>query len=229
MYIKTISTISISEGGRPLHEFALRQGDLDGACGPYSLMMAMLLSKALTRRQAMTLWNGPIDKRTTFAKIVSKLDALVAQGMSDDELKSLFRGIQRLVGTSKVKKLEMTNFSDEDDKSELNGLPLLNAVKIHIDEHNKPVMLTLNWNKNESHWVVAVGYQTRGIGGVNKLENILILDPDPATGKISPISAWNGVLGLGASGNKKLRYTTDDGISTRCTVSQGLGFKNSSS
>lgn len=226
MHIKTISNISISEGGCPLHEFALRQGDLDGACGPYSLMMALLLSKGLTRKQALGLWSGSIDKRTTFAKIIQKLDALVSQGMSDDDLKLLFKGIQKLVGTPKVNKLDMINLSSEADGGDLEGLPLLEVVKNHIDNHDKPVILTLNWSRNESHWVVAIGYQTRFFGGEERLENILTLDPDSRAGNISPINAWNGVLGKGASGNKKLRYTIDNGSLVKCTVTQGIGFKN---
>jgi hypothetical protein len=224
MQIKTISAISISDfwAGIRLHEAALRQGDLDGACGPYSIMMALILSEVLSLKQAKNLWNGSVDGRTTFSKFVKKLDALVTKGTTDDDLKSLFLAIQRVVGTPKIKKLGMSILVSAIDQSVLKGLALLSAVQHHIDTYDRPVILMLDWSSSEAHWVVAVGYQVRIKEGKQELANILTLDPGAPTGKIS---AWNGVLGQGGLKTRKLRYTTDDGLPTICSASQGFGFK----
>lgn len=226
MQIKTISSITIADSGVGirLHKAALRQGDLDGACGPYSLIMALILSEVLRPNQALKLWSGDLDKRTTFAKFVNDHDALVTNGMSADDLKSLFLSIQRLVGTQKINKLVMSTLVSDSDENEngLKGVPLLTAVKEHIDTSDRPVLLTLEWPNNASHWVLAIGYQCRFKNGKQELENILTLDPDAETGKIN---AWNGVLGQGMKTNKRLRYTKGDGVPKICSATLGVGFK----
>ena len=49
MRIQTITSLSLTESWRGVktHEVVQRQGDLDGACGPYALMNALMLSRAL--------------------------------------------------------------------------------------------------------------------------------------------------------------------------------------
>ena len=220
MDIRTISTISLWDSRIPLHNVALRQGDLDGACGPYSLMMALLLSKVITVKKAKELWNGEVDGRTKFARAVKELDALVTKGTTIKALNTLFDGIQKIVGTAKIKNLQMTPLHYDALGNSLQGTPLLTAVRQHIADYGHPVILFIDWNTIEAHWVVAVGYQTHDD---NKLEHILILDPASQTGKID---AWNAILGKTPKkrGSKSLHFISNNGDWEDCSVSQGIGF-----
>lgn len=59
MRIQTIASLSLTESWRGVktHEVVQRQGDLDGACGPYALMNALMLSRALKEPQVRQLWD----------------------------------------------------------------------------------------------------------------------------------------------------------------------------
>ncbi len=223
MKITTISALTISDfwSGVRLNKVALRQGDLDGACGPYSLMMALLLSKVITFTQAKKLWDSNPDGRNKFAKWTKQFDTLLTQGTDDADLKKLFSAIQSLLDTKKAMNLEMMHLSPS-NTSNLKGESSLYMVKEHLENYDMPVILVLDWSKTNSHWVVAVGYQEkRAANGNMKLANILTLDPGSSIGNTS---AWNGVLGLGSINDKKLRYLTEDTESVTCNLSQGIGF-----
>ena len=225
MRINTISAISVSDSwkGVRLHEIALRQGDLDGACGPYSLMMALLLSGGLNLSQAMKLWNGEVDGRSKFAKWTKNLDAMLTKGTTDKDLKGLFSAIQTLVKTTKIQNLGMVNVPLGNKTGTITSKSALAAVRQYIDDCDKPVILILDWSKTKAHWVVAVGYQVRlNKNGDEELAHILTLDPDSSIGKTS---AWNGVLGLGALTDKKLRYMTEDSDQAVCSVREAIGLK----
>ena len=225
MQIKTISSISISDSweGVQLHEIALRQGDLDGACGPYSLMMALLLSDGLSRTQAQKLWNGDADGRSKFGKWTAQADALITKGTDDADLKDLFKAIQSFVDTAKIHSLNIVNVPVLDKTGGITSKSALSAIRDHIDNANKPVILILKWSKSTSHWVVAIGYQVRVKNGKEELAHILTLDPGSSIGKTS---AWNGVLGQGAVGDRKLRYMTEDSEPCICSISKAIGLTN---
>lgn len=48
----------------------LRQGDMDGACGPYCLVMAMLVRGQLRRRQAKGLER--VDSRSRYGRLMKR-------------------------------------------------------------------------------------------------------------------------------------------------------------
>lgn len=223
MLIKTISSLSISEfwQGRKVQEAFLRQGDLDGACGPYSLMMALILSGAISRSKAEAIWGGGIDGRTTFAKFIKDLDTLFAKGVTDKVLMALFAHIKKMIGTKRINNLSLVNL----DKTKKSGQPentsFLHAVRSHIDEHDRPVILSLKWSRTEAHAIVAIGYQLKTTNSGETLAHILTLDPGS---NIGVISAWNGVLGQGEMGSKKLFYATEDGGEEKCTVQGAIGL-----
>jgi hypothetical protein len=223
MEIKTISSISISNFwvGHRLHNVVLRQGDLDGACGPYALTMALILSGAVVPSKVNKIWGDHLDGRTKLAKNIKELGTLVTKGTNRSNLISLFTAIQNHIGTVEIKKFNLEMIPSLNSKTPLKGLPLLKAVQQHISEKDQPVILQLDWSKSDAHWVVAIGYQTRMKNGKLDLANILILDPSEAAGKIC---AWNGVLGQGALNSKKLRYSFESDDPIICNASQGLAF-----
>lgn len=73
MRIQTIPSLSLTEHweGVKTHDVAKRQGDLDGACGPYALMNALMLAGSLTEKQVGKLWQLPADGRTVLGSGVA--------------------------------------------------------------------------------------------------------------------------------------------------------------
>lgn len=73
MRIQTITSLSLTESWRGVktHEVVQRQGDLDGACGPYALMNALMLSRALKEPQVRQLWDLAADARTVLGQWAS--------------------------------------------------------------------------------------------------------------------------------------------------------------
>jgi hypothetical protein len=223
--IRTISNLAISEvwdDTTTLHKISLRQGDLDGACGPYALMMALLLADSgLKRSDAIKLWEEEEDGPTKLATWTKKFTALISLGTNEDDLNDLFLEIQTFVGTKKINNLCLEQISISENS--LKGVRSLLSIRDHIDTYDKPILIGINWSKNQGHWVVAVGYQlAKGKSG-EQVANILTVDPSQNASKISP---WNGVLGLGHHNDKKLRYLTEE-YNDKCDVeeSQCFGFK----
>lgn len=212
----------LSEENRHVH---LRQGDLDGACGPYALMMAMLAYGAITRKDAVDLWLGKLKSSTKVGKVISNLDALLRDGTDAKHLKALFEATQaysRLNGLACNGKLQNLRISETKDR----GQQLFKTIYSSIDK-GFPLILCLEWGKNDAHWVVAVGYQSFKKTHDNplvesKLETILVLDPGAS---FSTTSAWNGVLSVQPEkGALPFQYWTNDFTDTQCDADGGLSF-----
>src|SRR5512147_2545150 len=68
----------------------LMQGSLDGACGPYSLMMALLICGVVDRNEAARY--GAVDRRTSLGRLLAewhRLGPLVKQGTDPVQLADL--------------------------------------------------------------------------------------------------------------------------------------------
>lgn len=206
-------------------ELVLRQGDLDGACGPYALTMALIASKMIDKNQATQLWGSldQLDQRIAFAKAVKELDMLVSQGTDISALQKIFRGIQKHFDTKKIKQLECHLISSSDDQVEISGRKLFLAVVEHIDQNDLPVILWLDWKGRGAHWVVVIGYQYRDNDDQSQsIEHLLILDPGA---EMSATGAWNGVLTAPVTqGKKSYRYWSNSQVETACHVARGLAF-----
>jgi hypothetical protein len=70
----------------------------------------------------------------------------------------------------------------------------------HIDD-NEPVIIGIDYNKDDGHWIVAVGYKIDDKGNA---EALLTLDP----GIDSPTYChWNGILSLNKEERKTYGYS----------------------
>lgn len=173
----------------------LSQGSIDGACGPYCIMMALLICGLIDRDDLVCLRS--IDGRTNPGKLVNLLQ----------EYQGLFRNgtntvdLKKMLIASYSKKLVV--FDPEDDGLESD---IRKFVKKHLD-NNHPVILWLKYPKSKGHWVVAIGYEymepltsklntkdnddESALRASRKPLRFLLLDPDDDG---PTISAWNGVV-----------------------------------
>ena len=161
----------------------LSQGSMDGACGPYSLMMGLLICGLIDYDDLVSL--KKIDGRTSPGKLlknIEKFQGLFRNGTFIHELETMLKN-------SYPKKLET-------DSIEASGVEIRKTVKKYIDK-NCPVILGLEFGDDDGHWVVAIGYEFYS-NAPQTPRRLLLLDPsDP-----SPvITAWNGVVdAIGSKG-----------------------------
>ncbi len=206
---------------------SLKQGDLDGACGPYALMISLIAYGAISRNDAIEVWQGKLDLRTKFAKMISNHPALLREGTEASELVEMFNAIksQKIKGlatNSKFQKLEIKPVVDR-------GQLLFKQVKKTIDA-GLPAIICLEWGKTSAHWVVAVGYQGfrkshEDKSVESKMESILVLDPG---GEMPNVGAWNGVLQTrGHQSSLPFQYWSTGQGMTDCDADGGLLFEES--
>jgi|SRR5690606_19375889 len=149
----------------------LNQGSLDGACGPYSLFMALLVLGLLDRDNITSF---KTDGRTKYGKIHKDLD----------NYPSLFRN-----GTtvSDLKRLLDEHFKKEIKTSVEVGKnkDVIRFTKRNLDLNN-PTIIGVNF-KEGAHWMLAIGYEE--LNG----EKIRLLCLDPSGEK--PFQCpWNAIL-----------------------------------
>jgi hypothetical protein len=200
---------------------SLTQGDLDGACGPYALMMALLTCGAITRKDAVHLWLGDIEKGTKVDKVIARLGTLLRHGTTADQVIKLFTSIQEyseLKGLACNTKLQNLKISETENR----GKALFKTVKTSIDA-GFPTILKLEWGATDAHWVVAIGYQEDRLLGGDEMEAILVLDPGE---QFSTTCAWNGILSTThpKRGSLPFRYWTNGSPETLCDADGGLCF-----
>ncbi|MCI4679187.1 hypothetical protein K9U39_05950 [Rhodoblastus acidophilus] len=196
----------------------LRQGDMDGACGPYSLTMALIAMGLITRAEAMSAVCP--DRRTLSGKFTEKLwafDPLFSEGVDIDDLKWLADGyrnrdLQVEISSARTKRriaLEVAKATDEGG-----------AAIIRID-----------WLGGGGHWMLAVGHQSRQLDYSEPrcLTHILCLDPGQATPRAS---LWNSVLyhtdPIGQSlsrGRYSVEYWGMDGAKRLCRLTEAVILK----
>lgn len=236
MDIRLLPNLDLSRSGlisfhdRRLSEenrvISLRQGDLDGACGPYALMMALLAFGAITRKDALNLWMGKVDGRAQLSKVIASLETLLRHGTHASDLIKLFEAVQRysaLNGLACNANLQRLQISAK----EVRGQALFKLVKESIDS-GVPAILTLEWSHSDAHWVTAIGYQTykKNVPDPDShatLESILVLDPSSSA---SPTSAWNGVLAVNpGNGSLPFNYWNNDQSAVSCDADGCLFFQ----
>ena len=193
-YFKIINQIDISHDGPVASEqlIHLAQGSMDGACGPYSLMMALMVCGLMDRNELVSL--GRVDGRTRAGKLVSMLQKYEAFFRNGTELPQLVD----LLNKSYSKKLSVI-------PCDTTGVAVRTFVKEHLDADH-PVILGLDYNNNGGHWVVAIGYeydQSEKIDSQEEskkeLSRFLLLDPDA---QAPIVSAWNGIVDTCGTGGR---------------------------
>lgn len=171
--------------GRSYQKAHFKQGDLDGACGAYSVSMVLNILGVF---EADELHSDKVyDKRTTEWKLIQ---ALNEHGLYRDGLD--YRSIQDLL-TRNYPKFVTVQCAEKSEHD------IIELTRNWLDK-NVPVILGIAYNSRDGHWIVAVGYALDENG---KMSDILTLDP----GNDSPkYSLWNGILNANKEPRKKFGY-----------------------
>lgn len=157
----------------PIHH---RQGDLDGACAVYSLMMDLLYQRIIAGDD-MPIYNNP-DKRTSKGKMLHHFledQGLVRDGYSFKSLK------QELLNYFHNKDIIAERKDPKDQDKIIEGID-------ELVSEDTPVIMSVVFDNSSSHAMLAIGTETDVDGNINK---IFCLDPDAE----APICTyWNAVI-----------------------------------
>lgn len=173
----------------------LHQGDLDGACGPYAVLMG-LLTLGLVKRDEVATW-GAADRRTNVGKLIVRMSqgwsTLFREGTDLSDLTTLLESLFRT-------DLEVLPFPGS-------GVACRSFVQKHVLAGN-PVILGLQW-QDGGHWVLVVGLDSLVEGNEPSLCRFLILDSSTPPATVCP---WNGIVDArGSGGRYPYTWWTDGG------------------
>ena len=192
-HFKVIEQLQLIDGilmckkpsGRSFQRAHYKQGDLDGACGAYSISMVLNILGVFEADEIYSD-SDKSDNRLAERRLIK---ALNEQGLYRDGLDS--SDIQGILSKNFSKYVSVQAFSKKDN--------IVDLIKANLNE-NTPVILRLGLNRDNGHWVVVVGYEIDTHG-----EIIAFLTLDP--GVNSPTySLWNGVLNVEKAPRKTYGY-----------------------
>jgi len=185
----------VNEAGQLIH---LQQGSLDGACGPYSLLMSLIICGAVSEHEKLVCLK-PVRKNGATGKALLKMNELTSK-----EAGSLFRNGTDLCHLQDIAKSYRVNTeveearpiraSSNEYKTTGKSLDTKNVkdfvIKKVSDDH--PVILWLDCG-DSAHWLVVVGleYASQKHKEMNKVSRFLLLDPDAPGPRVA---AWNGAI-----------------------------------
>ena len=182
--IHIIDKIELSDSGLVVKKSKqlahLRQGDLDGACGVYSMMMCLIIEKII-KREVVTDVSPSLKRNTSDGRLVRKF--LENQGMivNGYELEPLVADLQNAF----KKKVKAIYFENDN---------ILEAIIEQLND-NHPVEIYFSRLKTYGHFVVAVGYMVE-----DKFTDLYCLDPGYPLEKGQ---MWNNVLRIDTTSSAK--------------------------
>ena len=151
----------------------LKQGSIDGACGPYSILMGLLTLGVIEYEKVKS---GKVNGNERLGKLLNKLNneyfALFKNGTYLKDLENIIEdtfGKIINIKTLNEKNTDVLNFTIENLKQ------------------NHPTIIGVNF-EGGSHWMLAIGYETN-----EKDEVIRILTLD-SSGENPIVSSWNSII-----------------------------------
>ncbi len=209
---KVISQLTLKDGElmcktpskHSLQKAHFKQGDLDGACGAYSIAMALNILGVFKADELYS--DTAFDRRTAEWKLISALNeqGLYRDGLTGNQIQSIL-----LTNYSKYVNVLCAHKNDHD---------LFKLIKNWLDDET-PSLIHIDYNKYDGHWIVAIGYALDENG---EMTDILILDP----GVDSPKCAmWNGILNIKKIPRKTFGYEYTSDSSTLVDVVEAISIQ----
>lgn len=178
---------------RTWQKIALQQGDMDGACAVYSLMMYLIAIKVLTYAQVKNLntkFNGQTSKGRLFKEFFEK-GGLCRNGF-------YFSTIVEKLKHSFSK--EVSAVSSNYNSTDFDQSKAVQQIKEAIDD-NCPIMIAEVFKGGGAHAILAVGYEFCN----DELTKIFCLDPGYP---IADYSYWNTVIRINDAKGKVYSHTS---------------------
>lgn len=198
LIIKDTELVCKSQTHRSFQKAHFKQGDLDGACGAYSIAMVLNILSVFDAEELYS--DNSIDRRTSEWKLIEALHSygLYRNGLTLEEVQTILHKYNRYIST------EEYNITHDESKD-------ISYICTNID-NDIPMIAGISYNKHEGHWIVIIGYSMDSNG---KVENLLILDPGVDSPKIC---CWNAMLNIRREKNKKYGYTYSSSYVTKVNL-----------
>lgn len=174
MLLKQVIVPEVDKIGRshwPIHPAVhFQQGDLDGACGVYCLLLALIRGGLLTKRKALALFERTSLLEGDFACAVRQ---------------------RYFEGTTPAM---LKEYSMHFPNVELLSIPArslpraIRKVKSHLDGGQS--VLVWVTGVGLEHWTLVVGYHCIARSGREKIGSLLALDPSEPSAGLHPNNAW---------------------------------------
>lgn len=156
----------------------LRQGELDGACGPYCVVSALITLGLMDRDDVLSnmhAWKGS-SREGRFRDALYAFGVLSSEGTDGSDLLWL---------TDYYKRVGLQADHVEGSKNQV-----FECVADAVESGELPIV-RVQWQGGGGHWLLVVGYQGEVDGDDLQLTHLLCLDP----GQEAPrASLWNAVL-----------------------------------
>lgn len=187
----------------------LRQGELDGACGPYCVVSALITLGLMGRDDVlanMHAWKGS-SREGRFRDALYAFGVYSSEGTDGDDLLWLTDYYRRVgLQAEHVKGKKHYVFDCVADAVASGELPIVGV----------------EWQGGGGHWMLVVGYQGEEVGEDIQLTHLLCLDPGQEAPKAS---LWNAVLEVYNSDGSSIHqgpitsnFWGMDGKVTKCQV-----------
>lgn len=128
----------------------LHQGDMDGACAVYSLMMCLIINRSIKRLDVTDLdkkHDGRSSKGRLVDTFLNNAKGLVREGYELEVLNTeLLHAFKKCVSTAW--------YSTENAKKQ----ELYAIIKSSLDEHS-PIELGFSWKRKGGHAITVIGYE----------------------------------------------------------------------
>lgn len=197
---------------RNYDEVHLRQGELDGACGPYCLVSALITLGVMSRETAQNMHT--LKGSTRGGKFRDNLYAFgvyTQEGTYGDDLVWLTENYKRVgLQAEHVTGTKKQIFID---------------IYTAIDEGKLPI-IGVRWPTLGGHWMLVVGYQGIEFEEDFQLTHLLCLDPGQEAPKAS---IWNAVVEVfnedGSSVNKGRLSSNSwgmEGVASKCHIEDAV-------
>lgn len=171
----------------------MRQGDADGACGPYALMMALITLGALERDAITDMSSSHGNSRVgKFRNALLDHGALISGGTNTFDLIGLadhFCGLGVTAG-----------------RTTGNKKTLVQCIQKNIADYEIP-LVCVSWSKREGHWLMVVGHQGFYDEDDDHYQPTHLLCLDPLS-EAPKASLWNAVIEFGDINGGALRGGT---------------------
>lgn len=188
----------VNRKGQPIH---LQQGSLDGACGPYSLFMALTICGVVKDREHKSLLSAdPVRKNSATGKALFHMSELTSgeenllfrDGVSMSALKEIAdKAYKSSVSTEyRAAKRNRKNSEEFIKHGPFSTSDVKDFIIGEVSQvNNNPVILWLSFNPG-GHAVVVIGVEYKD-RDKKKVARLFLLDPGVPTPKSS---AWNSVI-----------------------------------
>jgi len=178
----TLTLSSKSKNGRTYYNAHYRQGDLDGACGAYSIAMCLNILGVFNSGTSLLKDDSKIDWRTLEGRMIKKFNSkgLYNNGLTKNECEEILDTYKTIVYYEELE-------NDED----------IISYAINMVDEDTPSMLGISFSGG-AHWIVIVGYVKDD--KTDKVIALLTLDPGYDS---QSVAFWNGYISLKIENNDK--------------------------